>query len=140
MRSLAGEVEEVEDEGEGSGLVRVYPPEERERDDLRELLAEVDEHFGALDRAIFDAGNYRIFFLTVGFLRDATMPGYTFVMEWEPGTGQWAVGYKRKRRRGRWSRLKDVLVHDAKLDVAVSTLLEVWRGWAEEERAGRGEG
>jgi hypothetical protein len=115
-------------------LVRHYPPEEQTRDDLRELLAEVDDHFSALDRAIHDAGNYRVFFLTFGFLRDATMPGYTFVVEWDNDTRLWTVGYKRKRRSGKWAALQDILLQDAKLDTAIGLLMQVWQTWVEEEK------
>src|SRR5205085_11659327 len=106
----------------------------RVRDDLRELLAEVDDHFGALDRAIHDAGNYRTFFLTFGFLRDATLPGYTFVVEWDNDTRLWTVGYKRKKRGGKWAEVQDSLLQDAKLDTAIGLLMQVWQTWVEEEK------
>jgi hypothetical protein len=137
-RLVAATIEDEDAEGEG-GLVRRYPPDERERDDLRELLAEVDEHFGALDRAIHDAGNYRTFFLILGFLRDATLPGYKFVIEWEKPARVWTVGYRRKNKRGKWRRMKDILLRDEKIDAAIGKLVEVWKGWAEAERAGTGD-
>ncbi len=121
--------------GTEMSLVRRYSSEEQARDDLRELLAEVDDHFSNLDRAIHDAGAYRIFFLTLRFLRDATLPGYTFIMEWDKNKRLWAVGYKLKNRRDR--KKKDILIHDAKIDVAINLLLEVWKTWMENEKAGK---
>lgn len=133
MVELLASSETEAEEGEGlRGLVRRYTPEERERDDLRELLAEVDDHFGRLDQAIHDAGNYRTFFLALGFLRDATMRGYIFVMEWDKNKRLWTVGYRRKNRKNR--KLKDILLRREKIDAAVNDLLEVWKGWAEDVR------
>lgn len=130
MKDSAGAAEAPR---EGGGAVEVYRPEEVVRDDLLELLAEVSDHFGYIDRALHDASQFRVFFLTLRFLRDSTWEGYFFVTEWDRDTGLWAVGYRRKSRRGRWRKLKDILVHDQKVDAAVMKMMEVLREAVVEE-------
>lgn len=131
MRRLLASVEDERDaeDADDSLPVRRYPPEEQVRDDLRELLTDVSDHFGALDQAIEDAGSFRTFFLALGFLRDSTMDGYTFVMEWDKRAGLWSVGYRRENRRAR--NLKDLIVRRPKIDEAVAALFDVWKGAVE---------
>ena len=121
--------------------VREYGSEELTRDDLRELIEGLDDHFSNIERAIRDATMFKVFFLKVKFLLDvldAVLPGYTFVQEYDPTQRLWFVGYRVVGRQS--AKRKHILVADRKLDLAVNLMFSLWEDWAVDEGAKRRKG
>lgn len=118
-------------------LVTRYPVADKTRDDLSELFREVEAHGDSIERAIVEAGMYRIFFLGIVLLRDVTQPGYKFIIEYDKETKLWTVGHvwKGRRRKGVHP---GYTVSRERLDDAADEVIKVWRAWAEGEKLKRG--